>query len=153
MSEYNAPLADIRFALSKIAGLDNVLALDGFEDLSPDLIDAVLDEAGKFAGGEEIAREGAARLGARAGLAGEVERQTHERASHACFVEEREQGLGQILEATASPEGEARGGDRQARVRNRDAHRRRADVQAGQAAGGRQGLAQVFRFADRHGRC
>ena len=51
MSDYNAPLADIRFALSKIAGLENVLALEGFEDLSPDLIDAVLDEADKFAGG------------------------------------------------------------------------------------------------------
>ena len=51
MSDYNAPLADIRFALSKIAGLDNVLALEGFEDLSTDLIDAVLDEADKFASG------------------------------------------------------------------------------------------------------
>lgn len=51
MSDYNAPLADIRFALSKIAGLDNVLALEGFEDLSSDLIDAVLDEADKFASG------------------------------------------------------------------------------------------------------
>ncbi len=51
MSDYNAPLADIRFALSKIAGLENVLALEGFEDLSLDLIDAVLDEADKFASG------------------------------------------------------------------------------------------------------
>jgi 3-(methylthio)propanoyl-CoA dehydrogenase len=51
MSDYNAPLADIRFALTQIAGLENVLSLDGFEDLTPDLIDAVLDEAGKFASG------------------------------------------------------------------------------------------------------
>ena len=51
MSDYAAPLADIRFALSQIAGLDNVLSLQGFEDLTPDLIDAVLDEAGKFASG------------------------------------------------------------------------------------------------------
>ncbi len=51
MSDYAAPLADIRFTLSQIAGLENVLALDGFEDITPDLVDAVLDEAGKFAGG------------------------------------------------------------------------------------------------------
>jgi alkylation response protein AidB-like acyl-CoA dehydrogenase len=51
MSDYNAPLADIRFALSQIAGLENVLTLDGFEDITPDLVDAVLDEAGKFASG------------------------------------------------------------------------------------------------------
>jgi len=51
MSDYSAPLADIRFALSQIAGLENVLALDGFEDITPDLVDAVLDEAGKFASG------------------------------------------------------------------------------------------------------
>ncbi|MCA8929778.1 MAG: acyl-CoA dehydrogenase family protein, partial [Alphaproteobacteria bacterium] len=51
MSDYAAPLADIRFALAQVAGLDGVLALPGFEDLSPDLVDAVLDEADKFASG------------------------------------------------------------------------------------------------------
>ncbi|MGY9057744.1 MAG: acyl-CoA dehydrogenase [Alphaproteobacteria bacterium] len=51
MSDYNAPLADIRFALTRIAGLENVLAFERFEDITPDLVDAVLEEAGKFAGG------------------------------------------------------------------------------------------------------
>ena len=51
MSNYAAPLADIRFTLGRVAGLENVLALEGFEDLSTDLVDAVLDEADKFASG------------------------------------------------------------------------------------------------------
>ncbi len=51
MSDYTAPLDDIRFALGKVAGLDDVLALEGFEEVTPDLVDAVLDEAGKFASG------------------------------------------------------------------------------------------------------
>jgi len=51
MTPYAAPLPDIRFALSRIAGLENVLCLEGFEDITPDLVDAVLDEADKFATG------------------------------------------------------------------------------------------------------
>jgi len=47
MSEYLAPLRDMRFAL-ELAGLDEVVALPGLEDSSPDVVDAVLDEAARF---------------------------------------------------------------------------------------------------------
>jgi acyl-CoA dehydrogenase len=49
MSEYVAPLRDMRFAL-ELAGLDAVSALPGLEDSSADVVDAVLDEAARFAG-------------------------------------------------------------------------------------------------------
>jgi alkylation response protein AidB-like acyl-CoA dehydrogenase len=45
---YHVPLADIRFALKELAGLDDVLALPGYEDASQDLVDAVLRENARF---------------------------------------------------------------------------------------------------------
>jgi alkylation response protein AidB-like acyl-CoA dehydrogenase len=51
MSEYTAPLADMRFVLRELADLDAVARLPGCEDATPDLVDAVLEEAGKFATG------------------------------------------------------------------------------------------------------
>ncbi|HKK28942.1 MAG TPA: acyl-CoA dehydrogenase [Alphaproteobacteria bacterium] len=51
MTDYAPPLADLRFALTHLAGLERVLALPCFEDVTPDLVDAVLDEADKFAQG------------------------------------------------------------------------------------------------------
>lgn len=50
MTAYQAPLDDMRFVLSELAGLDDIAALPGFEDATPDLIDAILAEAGKLAG-------------------------------------------------------------------------------------------------------
>ncbi|SOD92692.1 acyl-CoA dehydrogenase [Caenispirillum bisanense] len=50
MSEYVAPLKDMSFAL-KLAGMEQVAALPGFEEASEDLVAAVLEEAGKFAHG------------------------------------------------------------------------------------------------------
>ena len=50
MSEYVAPLKDIRFVMQELAGLDQVVALPGCEEASLDVIDAILDEAAKFAG-------------------------------------------------------------------------------------------------------
>ena len=49
MSAYAAPLADMRFVLDEIVGLDSIAALPGYEDASPDLVAAVLEEAGKLA--------------------------------------------------------------------------------------------------------
>ncbi len=46
---YNAPLRDMRFVLAELIGLDRVAALPGCESISPELVDAVLDEAAKFA--------------------------------------------------------------------------------------------------------
>ena len=49
MSDYTPPLADIRFVLHELVGLDRITALPGCEQATPDLVDAILEEAGKFA--------------------------------------------------------------------------------------------------------
>src|SRR5258708_8367190 len=41
----------MRFALTEIAGIDEIARLPGCEQASPDVVDAVLEEAGKLAGG------------------------------------------------------------------------------------------------------
>ena len=51
MSEYIAPLREMRFVLTELAGLDEISSLPGFEDATPDTVEAVLEEAGKFAAG------------------------------------------------------------------------------------------------------
>ena len=51
MAEYIAPLRDMRFVIKELAGLDAVTTLPGCHEVTPDLVDAVLDEAGKFATG------------------------------------------------------------------------------------------------------
>ncbi|WP_026639350.1 acyl-CoA dehydrogenase [Bordetella petrii] len=45
---YVTPLQDFRFNLKWLAGLDEVLALPGFEEVTPDLVDAILDENARF---------------------------------------------------------------------------------------------------------
>ncbi|MGP1615239.1 MAG: acyl-CoA dehydrogenase N-terminal domain-containing protein, partial [Pollutimonas bauzanensis] len=45
---YRAPTQDIRFVLKELADLDGVLALPGFEEVSEDLVDAVLQENARF---------------------------------------------------------------------------------------------------------
>lgn len=50
MSGYAAPLAEMRFALDEIAGLSEIAKLPGYETVSADVVDAVLDEAAKLAG-------------------------------------------------------------------------------------------------------
>jgi alkylation response protein AidB-like acyl-CoA dehydrogenase len=51
MSTYNAPLKDMQFVLNELAGLDRVAKLPGCEEVTPDLVEAILDEANKFASG------------------------------------------------------------------------------------------------------
>ena len=51
MSDYVAPLKDMRFVLTELAGLADVSALPGYEEASDDVVDAILEEAAKFAGG------------------------------------------------------------------------------------------------------
>ncbi|ARP85974.1 acyl-CoA dehydrogenase [Bordetella genomosp. 9] len=45
---YQAPLTDIRFTLKELAGLDDVLALPGYDEATPDLVEAVLQENARF---------------------------------------------------------------------------------------------------------
>ncbi|MFY0992928.1 acyl-CoA dehydrogenase [Halomonas sp. C05BenzN] len=51
MIDYTAPLRDMQFILDELAGLEGIAELPGCEDASPDLVGAVLEEAGKFAAG------------------------------------------------------------------------------------------------------
>ena len=54
MTVYQAPLAEMRFVLNDLVGLDRVAAMPGYEDATPDLVDAIIEEAGKF-GAEVLA--------------------------------------------------------------------------------------------------
>lgn len=49
MSTYSAPLNDIRFALYDVLGAEALFAKLGYEYASRDILDAVLDEAARFA--------------------------------------------------------------------------------------------------------
>jgi alkylation response protein AidB-like acyl-CoA dehydrogenase len=51
MSAYQAPLKDMRFVLNELAGLGEIAKLPGYQDASPDTVDAILEEASKFASG------------------------------------------------------------------------------------------------------
>src|SRR5439155_7700620 len=49
MSAYTAPLKDMRFVLNELAGLSEVAKLPGYEEATPDTVDAILEEAARFA--------------------------------------------------------------------------------------------------------
>jgi 3-(methylthio)propanoyl-CoA dehydrogenase len=51
MSAYQAPLKDMKFVLNELAGLEAVAKLPGYEEATPDTVDAILEEASKFASG------------------------------------------------------------------------------------------------------
>ena len=46
---YAAPLADMRFVLDEVAGIDEVASLPGYEAASADLVAAILGQAAKLA--------------------------------------------------------------------------------------------------------
>ncbi len=50
MPIYRAPTRDTRFILNEVLHLQSFGNLPGFEQATPDLVDAVVEEAGKFAG-------------------------------------------------------------------------------------------------------
>ena len=50
MNSYRAPVREMRFVMDEIAGLSEIAALPGFEEVTPDLADAVLEEAARFTG-------------------------------------------------------------------------------------------------------
>jgi alkylation response protein AidB-like acyl-CoA dehydrogenase len=51
MSTYQAPLKDMRFVLNELSGLADIAKLPGYQDATPDTVDAILEEASKFASG------------------------------------------------------------------------------------------------------
>src|ERR671928_2241840 len=51
MSAYQAPLKDMKFVLNELAGLEEIAKLPGYGEATPDTVDAILEEASKFASG------------------------------------------------------------------------------------------------------
>ncbi len=51
MVDYTAPLRDMRFVLNEIVDMASISGLENFETATPDVVDAVLEEAGKLASG------------------------------------------------------------------------------------------------------
>jgi alkylation response protein AidB-like acyl-CoA dehydrogenase len=51
MSHYSAPLRDMHFVLRELAGIEQVGKLPGYEEATPDTVDAIIEEAAKFASG------------------------------------------------------------------------------------------------------
>ena len=45
---YNAPLRDMKFVLHELWDASKLSTYEGYEDASPELIDAMLEEAAKF---------------------------------------------------------------------------------------------------------
>ncbi len=88
MPNYAAPVRDMAFVLNRLAGLEAIAALPGCEEASPDLVAAVVEEAGRFAA-DVLAplnpvgdREGCERLGD-----GSVKTPAGFRDAYARFVE------------------------------------------------------------------
>ena len=50
MNNYRAPIKDMRFVMDELAGFKELSQIPGFEEATPDLADAILDEAAKFSG-------------------------------------------------------------------------------------------------------
>jgi len=50
MSEYRAPVRDMEFVINELAGLADIQALPGYEDATPDMVEAVLEGAAQLAG-------------------------------------------------------------------------------------------------------
>jgi len=46
---YSAPVGDISHILKNVAGINELIGQDLYEDLDEDVVDAILEEAGKFA--------------------------------------------------------------------------------------------------------
>lgn len=52
MSEYRAPVRDMLFVINELAGLEQLSRLSGFQEVTPDLVESILQEAAQLA--EEV---------------------------------------------------------------------------------------------------
>ncbi len=43
MTVYNAPVDEMKFLLNDVLGMGDIAKLPGFEEASPDMVDAILD--------------------------------------------------------------------------------------------------------------
>ena len=50
MTIYNAPIDDMKFLLNNVLDLESIAKLPGYEEATPDMVDAILDEAARFYG-------------------------------------------------------------------------------------------------------
>jgi len=50
MSDYRAPVKDMRFVMDELAGFRELSLIPGYEEATTDLADAILDEAARFTG-------------------------------------------------------------------------------------------------------
>jgi alkylation response protein AidB-like acyl-CoA dehydrogenase len=50
MTTYRAPVRDMQFVINELAGLKSLAALPGYEEATPELAEAVLEEAARLAG-------------------------------------------------------------------------------------------------------
>jgi len=50
MTPYNAPTNEINFVLNEVLGMQSISQLPGFEDATPDMVSAIVDEAARFFG-------------------------------------------------------------------------------------------------------
>jgi len=49
MADYRAPVKDMMFVINVLARLDRIMGLPGYEEATPDLVEAVLEEASQLA--------------------------------------------------------------------------------------------------------
>ena len=49
MTDYTAPIRDMRFVLNELVGMEQIAALPGYGEVTPELVESSLEEAGKFA--------------------------------------------------------------------------------------------------------
>jgi len=50
MTVYNAPVDDIKFLLNHVLDMESIAQLSGYEEATPDMVEAILEEAARFFG-------------------------------------------------------------------------------------------------------
>ncbi len=48
MSEYHAPLKDMKFVIGELAGLEQILQMPAFDSIAEDVVDQILEESARF---------------------------------------------------------------------------------------------------------